>query len=171
MRWSSLIAAVGVIAGAAFAVQDEARNLLAQCEVQGQDWYAWILVLAVLFSMYCLVLSAGAYAVLQLRVGGKSALKRFSEIAVVMLVALAVGFCIAIADPVLNYLVAASCSALQLCSQPGFLNSLLRGANVAANWPNTPVAVFMITLFGMWALLVQEVADRELNASALRGVA
>jgi hypothetical protein len=171
MRWSTLVAAVGVVAGAAFAAYDEAQNLLAQCEAQSQDWYARVLILALLFSMHCMVLSAGAYAILRLSPVGKGTLKRLAEVATVVVVALAVGFCVAIVDPVLNYLVAVSCTALEACSQDGFADSLMRGAQVAADWPNTPVAVFMVSLFGMGAFLVQEVTHREHNASVRRGVA
>ena len=171
MRWSTLVAAIGVVAGAAFATYDEAQSLLAQCEAQSQDWYARVLVLALLFSMHCIILSAGVYAILRLSPVGNGALKRLAQVATVVIVALAVGFSMAIVDPVLNYLVAVSCTALEACSQGGFANSLMRGAQVAADWPNTPVAVFMVSLFGMGAFLVQEVTHREHNASVRRGVA
>ena len=171
MRWSKLLALVGVLAGAAFATHDEALNLLANCEVHSQDWYARTLVLALLFSLHSLVLWAGACAVLKLSHAGKGAVKRFAEIAGVIVVALAVGFCMAIVDPVLNYLVALACSTLEVCSRPGFPNSVMQGARAAANWPNTPVAVFMVTLFGMGAFLVQEVLHREHKLAARRSVA
>jgi hypothetical protein len=171
MRWSTTLAAIGVVAGAVFAVHDEAQTLLEQCEPQSLDWYARMLVLAALFSMHSLVLSAGAYSVLLLGDIGEGFLKRTAEIAYVVLIAVAVGFLMAIADPILNYLVAASCSALDACIQPGIAQSLLRGANAATAWPNTPVAVFMVTLFGMGAFVVQDIARRERNALARRGVA
>ena len=171
MRWSKLLAVLGVVAGAAFAAHDEALNLLATCELHSQDWYARILVLVLLFSLHCLVLSAGAYAVLKLSRVGEGVIKRLAEIVVVIAVALAVGFCMAIVDPVLNYLVAVSCASLEVCSRPGFANSFMQGSQAATDWPNTPVAVFMVTLFGMGALLVQEVMQREHKLAARRSVA
>lgn len=171
MRWSKLLAVLGVVAGASFAAHDEALNFLSQCDVHSRDWYARMLVLALLFSLHCLALSAGAYAVLRLSYVAQGAIKRFAEITGVVAVALAVGFCMSIVDPVLNYLVALLCSALEDCSRPGFANSFMQGARAAADWPNTPVAVFMVTLFGMGAFLVQEVVHRENNVAARRGVA
>ncbi len=171
MRWSKLLAVLGVVAGAAFAAHDEALNLLATCEVHSQDWYARILVLALLFSLHCLVLSAGAYVVIKLSHVRSGVIKRLTEITVVVVVALAVGFCMAIVDPVLNYLVAVSCTSFEVCSRPGFANSFMQGTRAAADWPNTPVAVFMVTLFGMGALLVQEVMHREQSPAVRRSVA
>jgi hypothetical protein len=170
MRWARLLAAIGVAAGASFAVHDEAQHLLAQCEAGSQDRHARLLILSLLFVMHSLVLSAGAYAVLTFRWVGRGLLLRMGEVAVVLVVALAVGFCMAIVDPVLSYLLASTCSALQACSQHGFAESLLRGADEAANWPNTPIVVFMTSLFAIGAFLVQEVADREHKACAPHGV-
>jgi hypothetical protein len=171
MWWSKLRAILGVVAGAGFTAHDEALNLLATCELHSQDWYGRVLVLALLFSLNCLVLSAGAYAVLKLSHLGRGVFKRLAEVVLVIVVALAVGFCMAIVDPVLNYLVALSCASLEVCSRPGFANSFMQGARAAADWPNTPVAVFMVTLFGMGAFLVQEVRQREHKLGARRSVA
>ncbi|MEZ5460781.1 hypothetical protein [Dokdonella sp.] len=169
MRWSNILAAVGVIAGAIFAVSDEAPNLLAHCEAQSQDSYARMLILALLFCIHCLVLSAGAYVVLRLGRVGKGILQRIAGVVGVVAAAFAVGFCMAIADPVLHYFVVASCAAFDVCSGPGFANSLMRGTYAAANWPNTPVAVFMVTVFTTVAFVVQDIARREHNVPAQPG--
>ena len=93
-------------------------NLLAQCEPHSQDWYARVLILALLFCVHGLVLSVGAYAVLRLTLVRKGVLRRLVEVTSVVVVALAVGFCMTIADPVLNYVVAVSCSGLSSTLMP-----------------------------------------------------
>jgi hypothetical protein len=171
MRWSRFVVAVGVVAGAAFAVSDEAQNLLAQCEAQSQDWYARVALLAVLFLLHSTVLAAAGYLVLKLSLASKQLLKRLAEIGFAAAIALAVGFLMAIADPALYYALSALCAFMDDCQQPGFAESLLRGSSVAAGWPNTPVATFTVTLFFIGALLAQEVVLREADSSAQRSVA
>jgi hypothetical protein len=171
MRWSRLVVAVGVVAGAAFAVTDEADNLLAHCEAHSQDWYARVLLLAVLFVLHSTVLTAAGYAVLKLSLASKQLLKRLAEIGIAAAIALAVGFLMAIADPVMYYALSVLCAFMDACHQPGFAESLLRGSSVAAAWPNTPVATFMVTLFFTGALVAQEVVLREAPSSAQRSVA
>jgi hypothetical protein len=171
MRWSRLVVAIGVVAGAAFAVLDEAENLLAQCEPQSQDWFARVLLLAVLFALHSAVLSAAGYLVLKFSLASKQLLKRLAEIGVAVAIALAVGFCMAVADPMLYYALSALCSFMDACQQPGLAQSLLRGSSAAASWPNTPVATLMVTLFFLGALVVQEFVLREASFSAHRSVA
>lgn len=161
MRWSRLFAALGVVAGASFATYDEAQNLLAACEVQSQDWYARLLLLAVLFCMHSVVLSVGALLVLKYTSPSRGSLWRMLEIALTVSLALLVGLGMAIADPVLNFFVAIGCTGLGSCVEPGFARSLSQAAQEAVRWPNTPVAVFMVTLFGVGAFLVQAVVQRE----------
>ncbi len=171
MRWSRLVVAIGVVAGAAFAVSDEAENLLAQCEPQSQDWYARVLLLALLFALHSTVLTAAGYLVLKLSLASKQLLKRLAEIGVAAAIALAVGFLMAVADPMLHYALSALCSFLDACQQPGLAQSFLRGSSAAASWPNTPVATLMVTLFFLGALVAQEVVLREASSSAQRSVA
>jgi hypothetical protein len=171
MRWSRLIATIGVASGSAFAVIDEAQNLLEQCEVQSQAWYARLLILALLFVLHGWILSAGAITVTRLDPFAQGLLKRLAALAGVVAVAVMVGFSMNIVDPVLSFLIAAPCSALEACIQPGFAHSLSQGARAAVTWSNTPMAVFMIQLFTIGALFVQGVAHHERSTSARLGVA
>lgn len=170
MRWSRFVAVLGVVAGASFATYDEAQNLLATCEVQSQDGYARLLILSVLFGMHGMILSVGALLVLKYTRSGRGALWRVLEIAITVSLALVVGLGMAIADPVLNFVVAIGCTALVSCVEPGFARSLSHVAQAAVDWPNTPVAVFMVTLFGLGAFSVQALVERERATPGRRSV-
>ena len=131
MRWSRLFAALGVVAGASFAAYDEAKHLLAACEVHSQDWYARLLILSMLFCIHGLVLSAGALLVLKFTGVSRGILWRFVDVSITVSLALAVGLGTAIADPVLNFLVAVGCKGLGSCVEPGLARSLSQAAHEA----------------------------------------
>jgi hypothetical protein len=167
MRWSRFLAAVGVTAGASFATYDEALNLLVGCEVQSPQWYARLVVLAMLFLTYAAILAAGAAPILLYTGRSRKVLRRLIDIAVAIVVALAVAMALLIADPLLSYAASSVCSLLSVCTTGSFGSTLRHAFHLAADWPNTPVAVFMVTLFGMGAVLVQGVAEREATRQTL----
>ncbi|MCA0175292.1 MAG: hypothetical protein LCH73_03230 [Proteobacteria bacterium] len=161
MRWSRLIAVVGVAAGTGFASYDEGANLLAACEPFGLDWYVRVFVLGLLTLTYAGVLSAGAFLILRCTGRRRGFFGSMVEMVITIAVALMVGFGMAIADPVISYVVAAACTQAFACTGSEILGSFRSAINVAANWPNTPVAGFMVTLFVVGAFVVQDVLLRE----------
>ncbi len=161
MLWSRVFASAGVFAAASFAVYDEAENLLALCEPFELDWYSRVVTLAALFVVHSVILAAGALLIFRHTGRRRGFVGSTLEIAITVAVACVVGFGMALADPLLNFLFASACLLASACTEPGLLRSLHAALDQAARWPNTPVAVFTVTLFGLGAFFLQSVMQRE----------